>query len=122
MARPITQAGGERMLLSWSGTMFEYLMPALLARSYPDTLLDQSCRAAVDRQIAYALSKKVPWGISESAFFYFDSNQVYQYRAFGVPGLGYKRGLGEDLVVAPYASLLALPFAPLAVAQNLERF
>jgi len=122
MARPITQAGGQRMLLSWSGTMFEYLMPALLARSYPDTLLDQSCRAAVDRQIAYAASKKVPWGISESSYAFFDSNQVYQYRAFGVPGLGYKRGLGEDLVVAPYASLLALPYAPLAVAQNIERF
>jgi cyclic beta-1,2-glucan synthetase len=120
MARPITQAGGERMLLSWSGTMFEYLMPTLLARSYPGTLLEQSCRAAVGRQIEYARSKRVPWGISESGYYYLDSNQAYQYRAFGVPELGYKRGLGEDLVIAPYASLLALPIEPHAVAQNLD--
>jgi cyclic beta-1,2-glucan synthetase len=120
MSRPITQVGGERILLSWSGTMFEYLMPTLLARNYPGTLLEQSCRAAVDRQIEYARSKKVPWGISESGYYYLDSNQAYQYRAFGVPELGYKRGLGEDLVITPYASLLALPIAPNAVAQNLE--
>jgi cyclic beta-1,2-glucan synthetase len=121
MSRPITQAGSERVLLSWSGTMFEYLMPTLLARSYPGTLLEQSCRAAVERQVEYARSRGVPWGISESSYYYFDSNQVYQYRAFGIPDLGYKRGLGEDLVITPYASLLALPFAPIDVALNLEQ-
>lgn len=122
LARPITQVNGSRTLLSWSGTMFEYLMPALLSRHYPNTLLKQSCSAAVQHQISYGQRKGVPWGISESSFNLFDSNQAYQYRAFGVPGLGYKRGLGEDLVIAPYASLLALPFAPQAVLQNLESF
>jgi len=122
LARPITQVNGMRALLSWSGTMFEYLMPALFTRRYPSTLLDQSCLAAVQHQIAYGQAKKVPWGISESSFYYLDANQVYQYRAFGAPGLGFKRGLGEDLVVAPYASILALPYAPQAVIQNLDRF
>jgi cyclic beta-1,2-glucan synthetase len=122
LARPLTQLNGDRILLSWSGTMFEYLMPTLFNRNDPDTLLFQSCRAAVQYQIEYAQSRDLPWGISESSFYYFDSNQVYQYRAFGVPGLGYKRGLGEDLVITPYASLLALPFAPQEVLQNLEHF
>ena len=122
LARPITQLGRLRTLLSWSGTMFEYLMPALFTKRYYNTLLDQSSQAAVEHQIAYGHSKHVPWGISESAFYYFDAQQGYQYRAFGVPGLGFKRGLGDDLVVAPYASVLALPFTPLAVVQNLERF
>jgi len=121
LARPITQVGGTRALLSWSGTMFEYLMPALLSRHYPDTLLEQSCRAAVQYQISYVKGRGAPWGISESSFHFFDTNQVYQYRAFGVPGLGYKRGLGDDLVITPYASLLALPFEPHAVLKNLEQ-
>ena len=100
--------------------MFEYLMPALLSNHYPDTLLEQSCRAVVQYQISYGQSRHIPWGISESSFYYFDVNQVYQYRAFGIPGLGYKRGLGEDLVITPYASMLALAFAPQEVMQNLE--
>ena len=121
LARPLTKVqGGVLALLSWSSTMFEYLMPTLFLRSYPNTLLDQSCYAAVQQQVAYGKEKRVPWGISESSFYYFDANQAYQYRAFGVPGLGYKRGLEEDLVVAPYASVLALPFAPQAVVQNIE--
>ena len=120
LARPLTQVQGVRALLSWSSTMFEYLMPTLFLRSYPNTLLEQSCAAAVQRQIAYCKEKNVPWGISESSFYYFDANQVYQYRAFGVPGLGYKRGLEDDLVITPYASILALPFAPQAVIQNLD--
>ncbi|PKN95371.1 MAG: cellobiose phosphorylase [Chloroflexi bacterium HGW-Chloroflexi-6] len=123
LARPLTKAqGGVLALLSWSSTMFEYLMPTLFLRNYPYTLLTQSCHAAVQRQIAYGKEKGVPWGISESSFYYFDASQAYQYRAFGVPGLGYKRGLNEDLVVAPYASVLALPFAPQAVVQNIEHF
>ncbi|MEW6401113.1 MAG: glucoamylase family protein [Chloroflexota bacterium] len=122
LSRPITQVNGMRALLSWSGTMFEYLMPALFTRRYHGTLLDQSCQAAVEHQIAYAQTKHAPWGISESSFYFFDAHQTYQYRAFGIPGLGYKRGLGEDLVISPYSSLLALPFAPQAVIQNLERF
>jgi len=122
LARPITQLNGTRVLLSWSGTMFEYLMPSLLTRRYAGTLLDQSCLAAVKYQISYGQTNHIPWGVSESSYYYFDANQTYQYRAFGVPGLGYKRGLAEDLVVAPYASILALPYAPGAVLQNMERF
>ncbi len=120
LARPITQVNGARILLSWSATMFEYLMPELLTQHYPDTLLEQSCRGAVDYQISYGQSKHVPWGISESGFYYFDNNQAYQYRAFGVPGLGFKRVTGDDLVISPYASMLALPFATQSVLHNLE--
>jgi cyclic beta-1,2-glucan synthetase len=121
LARPIAQVNGARALLSWNGSMFEYLMPALLTRSYEGTLLDQTCRAVVEHQIAYAHQRGVPWGISESGYHRFDANMSYQYRGFGVPGLGRKRGLGEDVVIAPYASLLALPVNPQAVAQNVAR-
>jgi cyclic beta-1,2-glucan synthetase len=122
LARPLTEVNGIRALLSWSGTMFEYLMPILLAESYPNTLFDQSSEAAVKEQIRHAAEHGIPWGISEASYYGFDAAQIYQYRAFGVPTLGYKRGLGEDLVVSPYASILALPFAPHAVMQNLEWF
>ena len=87
--------------------MFEYLMPLLIMRSYPDTLLDESCRMVVRRQIEYAAARGVPWGISESAYNIVDRHDTYQYKAFGVPGLGLKRGLGDELVVAPYATALA---------------
>ena len=121
LARPITRIDGTRALLSWSATMFEYLMPTLFMRSYAGTLLHESEVAAVELQIAYGQHKGVPWGISESGYYAFDPNGNYQYQAFGVPGLGFKRNLAEDLVITPYASLLALPFAPRAVAANLER-
>ena len=101
--------------------MFEYLMPPLFLRSFPGTLLAESAQGAVRHQIAYGKTRDVPWGISESGFYRFDPNQNYQYRAFGVPGLGFKRGLGDDLVIAPYASLMAIRYDPRAVAQNLER-
>lgn len=122
LARPLTQVGDTRALLSWSGTMFEYLMPSLFLRSYRNTLLYQTYQAVVQRQIAYGKEKGVIWGISESGFYHLDAHQAYQYRAFGVPGLGYKRGLGDDLVVTPYASIMALPFEPQAVVQNLKNF
>ena len=121
LARPITRVDGTRALLSWSATMFEYLMPTLFMRSYAGTLLHESAVAAVELQIAYGRRKGVPWGISESGYYAFDPNMNYQYRAFGVPGLGFKRNLAEDLVITPYASLLALPFQPQAVAENLTR-
>jgi cyclic beta-1,2-glucan synthetase len=121
LGRPLTQVGGIRMLLSWSGTMFEYLMPSLLVREFEGTLLSQSDYAAVERQMNYALQNSVPWGISESGYYAFDANLFYQYRAFGVPGLGFKRGLAEDLVITPYASLLALPFRPNEVLRNIQR-
>jgi cyclic beta-1,2-glucan synthetase len=120
LGRPLTLTStGAQALLSWSGTSFEYLMPPLLLRQYPETLLSDSSQAAIDEQIAYARRHGVPWGISESGFYLFDASMSYQYRAFGVPGLGFKRGLSDDLVVAPYASLLALPWRAQAVMANI---
>ncbi len=119
--RPVTRVNGTRVLLSWSATLFEYIMPTLFLKSYPDTLLDESAEGAVNWQVEYGLEKGLPWGISESGFYRFDANLNYQYRAFGVPGLGFKRGLSDDLVVAPYASLMSVKFAPKKVLQNAER-
>ncbi|MCA1650559.1 MAG: cyclic beta 1-2 glucan synthetase, partial [Acidobacteria bacterium] len=121
LGRSLTPAGRARALLSWSASMFEYFMPLLVMRAYPSTLLDETYRAVVDRQIRYGAERGVPWGISESAYNAQDLNRNYQYRAFGVPGLGLKRGLADDLVVAPYASILAAPLVPLDVLNNLER-
>ncbi len=121
LGRLLTTAGGQSVLLSWSGSMFEYLMPLLVMPAYENTLLDQTCRATVDRQIAYGRQRGVPWGISECGYNAVDASLNYQYRAFGVPGLGLKRGLAEDLVVAPYASALALMVAPEAACLNLQR-
>ena len=121
LSRPFTQLVGTRALLSWSATMFEYLMPDMFLRNYEGTLLSESSRAAIDYQIRYGRLKRVPWGISESSYYHFDDNMVYQYRAFGVPGLGFKRGLAEDLVITPYASLLALPGWPGEVAENVQK-
>jgi cyclic beta-1,2-glucan synthetase len=101
--------------------MFEYLMPALIMKSYEGTLLQHSCLAAVDCQIAYGKQKHVPWGISESGYYAFDASENYQYRTFGVPSLGFKRNLDEDLVIAPYASLLALSLRPRQVMENIAR-
>ncbi|TAN47371.1 MAG: cyclic beta 1-2 glucan synthetase, partial [Methylococcaceae bacterium] len=121
LGRLLVGTGGEPVLLSWSGSMFEYLMPLLVMPNYADTLIDQTYRAVVARQIEYGRQRGVPWGISESGYNSVDVNFNYQYRAFGVPGLGLKRGLAEDLVVAPYASALALMVAPEAACANLQR-
>ncbi|MFK2874877.1 cyclic beta 1-2 glucan synthetase [Dyella lipolytica] len=121
LSRLLTTTGGEPVLLSWSGSMFEYLMPMLIMPSYEGTLLDQTCRAAVKRQIEYGQQTGVPWGVSESGYNTVDVHLNYQYRAFGVPGLGLKRGLGEDVVIAPYASVMALMVAPAEACANLER-
>ena len=101
--------------------MFEYLMPLLVMPNYDGTLLDRACKAAVELQIEYGKSRGVPWGISESGFNQTDVHHNYQYRAFGVPGLGLKRGLAEDLVIAPYATVLALMVAPREACENLQR-
>ena len=101
--------------------MFEYLMPLLVMPTYDNTLLDQTCKAAVERQIEYGRQRGVPWGMSESGYNTVDVHLNYQYRAFGVPGLGLKRGLAEDLVIAPYASVLALMVAPEEACANLQR-
>ena len=121
LGRLLTVVGNDVILLSWSGSMFEYLMPLLVMPNYENTLLDETCRAVVRQQIAYGKERGVPWGVSESGYNAFDGNLNYQYRAFGVPGMGLKRGLGEDLVIAPYATALALMVMPEAACANLQR-
>ncbi len=121
LGRLLTSISGDVSLLSWSGSMFEYLMPQLIMPSFENTLLDQTCKAVVRRQIQYGQQNSVPWGISESCYNATDIGQVYQYRAFGVPGLGFKRGLADDLVIAPYASALALMVMPNEACKNLQK-
>lgn len=121
LGRPFAEAGGQRVLLSWSGTMFEYLMPRLLMRTPPDSLLGQACRAALDRQIAFGARHGVPWGVSESSYARTDAQRHYQYRAFGVSELALSHEATGRLVIAPYASLMALPLDPEAATANLER-
>jgi len=121
LGRLLTTVNGDPILLSWSGSMFEYLMPLLVMPTYENSLLYQTCKAAVARQIEYGKLRGVPWGISESGYNSVDAQLNYQYRAFGVPGLGLKRGLSEDLVIAPYATALALMVMPEEACENLER-
>jgi cyclic beta-1,2-glucan synthetase len=121
LGRALTSAGGEIALLSWSGSMFEYLMPLLVMPTYEHTLLDETYHAVVRRQIDYGRERGVPWGISESGYTKTDAQGNYQYLAFGVPGLGFKRGLADDLVVAPYASAMALMIDPIRACANLRR-
>jgi cyclic beta-1,2-glucan synthetase len=120
LGRLLTNPDGHPILLSWSGSMFEYLMPQLVMPAYENTLLYQTNIAMVRRQIEYGSQRDVPWGISESAYNMVDTSLSYQYRAFGVPGLGLKRGLKEDLVIAPYATMLALMVLPLKACVNLQ--
>ncbi|MBC7755096.1 MAG: hypothetical protein H7Z20_00330 [Bdellovibrio sp.] len=120
LGRLLTKTGGETSLISWSGSMFEYLMPQLLMPSFDNTLLAQTNKAVVKQQINYGQQHSVPWGISESCYNVTDISQVYQYRAFGVPGLGFKRGLSDDLVIAPYATALALMVLPNEACNNLQ--
>ncbi|OGV63179.1 MAG: hypothetical protein A2283_09200, partial [Lentisphaerae bacterium RIFOXYA12_FULL_48_11] len=121
MGRLLVASHGEPILVSWSGSMFEYLMPLLVMPNYENTLLDHTCKAAVQQQIDYGELRGVPWGISESGYNRTDIHLNYQYRAFGVPGLGLKRGLAEDLVIAPYATVMALMVAPVQACENLQR-
>ena len=121
LSRPFGSAYGRLPLLSWSGTMFEYLMPLLFTQTHENSLLDRACYDAVHCQIGYARQNRMPWGISESAFSALDRHNVYQYRAFGVPALALKRGQEDDLVVAPYAAALALGVEPAAAMKNLRR-
>jgi len=121
LARPYSTVGRSKALLSWSGTMFEYLMPMLMQKTFENSLLDQACKEAVLVQMRYGRQRGVPWGISESAYADLDASRIYQYKAFGVPGLGLKRGLEGDLVVAPYATLLALQIQPRIALANLQQ-
>lgn len=121
LSRVLTEVGRRSILLSWSGSMFEYLMPMLVMPTYEDTLLEETVRAAVSAQIRYGKQRGVPWGISESGYYTFDARLNYQYRAFGVPGLGLTRGLASDLVIAPYASVMSVMVCPRETVHNLHR-
>jgi cyclic beta-1,2-glucan synthetase len=121
LGRGVTPVAHGAALISWSGSMFEYLMPSLVMRAPAGSLLDQTNRLIVRRQIDYAATLGLPWGVSESAYNARDLELTYQYSSFGVPGLGLKRRLGENQVVAPYAAALATMVDPRAASANLER-
>src|SRR5262249_8259497 len=108
-------------LLSWSGTMFEYLMPLLFTRTFANSLLDDACRNAVAEQMAWGREKNLPWGVSECAYSALDANQTYQYRPLGGPELALNAGCDEGEVGAPYAPMLSLPVDPRAAIANLAR-
>src|SRR5881296_3501007 len=121
LGRALTPVGPDSVLVSWSGSMFEYLMPALVLRAPAGSLLDQTCRLVVRRQIAYGAERGVPWGLSESGYNARDLAMTYQYSHFGVPGLGLQRGLSDDVVIAPYATALAAMIDPAAAVRNFQR-
>ncbi len=121
LGRQLTGTSSDPSLVSWSGSMFEYLMPLLVMPTFDKTLLDQTYKAAVRRHIEYGEQRNVPWGFSESGYHVFDAQLNYQYKAFGVPDLGIKRGLANDLVIAPYATVMALMVLPEESAANLQR-
>ncbi|HWI54850.1 MAG TPA: glucoamylase family protein, partial [Desulfobacteria bacterium] len=122
LGRKLTQVEGSKGLVSWSGTMFEYFMPLLVMKNFENSLMDATYSFVVKAQQKYGQKRKVPWGISESAYYAFDIDLNYQYKAFGVPELGFKRGLSSELVVAPYATVLALTIDPKSAMENLSRF
>ncbi len=120
LGRQLIGSRNVPLLASWTGSMFEYLMPLLVMPNFENTLLDHTYRAAVDQQIEHGKIRGIPWGVSESGYSRTDALLNYQYHAFGVPGLGLKRGLNEDLVIAPYASAMALMVAPREACENLK--
>jgi cyclic beta-1,2-glucan synthetase len=121
MARPVAQLNGHAALLSWGGSLFEYLMPTLLTRNVPGSMLDKACRTAIAHHITVAKLESIPWGLSESFCYHFDANHSYQYRPFGIKELALNSQLKEDHVIAPYATALALPFQPHETIINLKQ-
>ncbi len=121
LGRPFIEAAGRVGLLSWGGSCFEYLMPRLMMLPLKGTLLDQAHRTAVARQMEYGRQMGVPWGISESAYAAFSVDGDYHYQSFGTPGLGLKRDIGDDLVIAPYATALAVAVEPRAALENFRK-
>ncbi|MCR1899749.1 DUF3131 domain-containing protein [Irregularibacter muris] len=119
LGRALTKINGYRSLVSWTGTMFEYFMPPLIMKYYDNTLLSETYGTAIKAQVKYGKERGVPWGTSESGYYAFDLSQNYQYKAFGVPELGLKRGLKSDLVISPYSSFLALPYTPDKAMNNI---
>jgi len=120
LGRALSIVDGYRGLVSWTGTIFEYLMPALIMKNYKNTLLDETYGTVIKAQKSYGEKRGVPWGVSESGYYAFDVNFNYQYKAFGVSDLGLKRGLIEDIVVSPYSTLLTVPFEPRDAVKNME--
>ena len=120
LGRPLTRVKGKTVLLSWGGSVFEYLMPGLFLSEFENTILDQTNEGIIERQKEYAKSKGIPWGISESGYFAYDFQYNYQYRLFGVPDLGLKLDLLENLVITPYATFLTLPYSPFDSWRNLQ--
>lgn len=120
LSRTLTTLGKYKGLISWSGTSFEYLMPNINIPKYEGSLLDESCKFMIMSQIEYAKKLQIPWGISEAAFNLKDLHSNYQYKAFGIPWLGLKRGLADEMVVAPYGSILAITDYPKEVYENLK--
>ncbi len=121
LGRALTPVEQDSVLVSWSGSMFEYLMPGLVMRAPAGSLLEQTCRLVVGRQVTYGAERGVPWGVSESAYNARDLEMTYQYSGFGVPGLGLRRGLSDDVVIAPYATGLAAMVDPTAAIRNFRR-
>ncbi len=120
LGRPFRQVDGSAVLMSWGATLFEYLMPTLFLPAPSTSLVGRACRSAISAQVRFARKMRVPWGISESGYYQFDAQSNYQYRAFGIPGIGFQRDIGDRLVVSAYSSLMALPFVPEAVIDNIE--
>lgn len=120
LGRSIVLIDGYESLVSWSGTMFEYFMPALVMKNFHGTLLDETYKTVIESQMKYGKMRGLPWGTSESGYYTFDLLLNYQYKAFGVPDLGLKRGLINDMVVSPYSVMLALPFSPENSIENLK--
>jgi cellobiose phosphorylase len=121
LGRALSISDGYRGLVSWAGTMFEYLMPLLVMKNYRNTLMDETYGTIVKAQKKYGDKRNTPWGISESGYYAFDMLLNYQYKAFGIPDFGLKRGLAEDMVVSPYSTLLALPVSPRLAIENLKK-
>ena len=120
LSRTMTNLGDYKGLVSWSGTAFEYLMPNINIPKYSGSLLDESCKFAIKSQIEYSRKLGIPWGISEAAFNAKDLYSNYQYKAFGIPWLGLKRGLADEMVVSSYGSILAITEKPREVVKNLK--
>ncbi|NML75726.1 protein ndvB [Rhizobium sp. S-51] len=121
LGRQVVPIGARAALISWSGSMFEYLMPPLVMQERQGGILNQTNNLVVQEQINHGRRLNIPWGISEAAFNARDHEMSYQYTNFGVPTLGLKRGLGQNAVIAPYASILASQYFPEAAVENLER-
>ena len=120
LSRTLTVLKKYKGLISWSGTAFEYLMPNINIPRYEGSLLDESCKFAIMNQIEYSQKLGIPWGVSESAFNLKDLHSNYQYKAFGIPWLGLKRGLADEMVVSSYGCILAITDKPKEVVENMQ--